>query len=534
MTEVLKIEGLSAGDGPRPVIDDLDLVIHPGERVGIVGLNGHGKTTLFYAVAGLTGWQRGSILLNGKQIGRTRSQGPGRYTHQIVRQGLAIMPQGDEIFQGLTVEEHLDSGAFTREAWRTRKERKERVLGVFAPLRKLMKTPVGRLSGGERRMVSIGRGLMTDAKLYLADEPTLELRAKNRHRGHGSAAGNRLKRKRDFHRRTERRTTRREGRSHHRHARRQAEGRGLVFPSDFQGTIERPGMDIAFVIINAITVAAIYGLIAIAVSITWSSLGLVNLAYGFIFSFAGYAAWLMAGQVPTNPYLIAGTGIAAGAVAGIIVCLLVFIPLHDKPAFTARGMIATLAISLIGSQLFLMIFGPTSKSLPDLFGRWKVKVFDITLTAEKIGIVLCSIAMIIAVVLWMRSSRRGLEIRAMMTNSHAASIVGIGIWRTGLYVMGLTGAMAGLASVLLSQTYYIAPFSGLTPLIKGVSIALCGGLGSVQGAVIAAVLLGLVEALTNKFLGGQYVLMTQFLVIILVLVVRPRGISGLVDKAREQ
>ena len=266
-------------------------------------------------------------------------------------------------------------------------------------------------------------------------------------------------------------------------------------------------MDIAFVIINAITVAAIYGLIAIAVSITWSSLGLVNLAYGFIFSFAGYAAWLVAGRIPTNPYLIAGTGIVAGGVAGIIVCLLVFIPLHDKPAFTSRGMIATLAISLIGSQLFLMIFGPTSKSLPDLFGRWKVKLFDITLTADKIGVVVCSIAMLIAVVLWMRSSRRGLEIRAMMMNPHAASIVGIGIRRTGLYVMGLTGAMAGLASVLLSQTYYIAPFSGLTPLIKGVSIALCGGLGSVQGAVIAAILLGLVEALTNKFLGGQYVLM---------------------------
>ena len=74
----------------------------------------------------------------------------------------------------------------------------------------------------------------------------------------------------------------------------------------------------------------------------------------------------------------------------------------------------------------------------------------------------------------------------------------------------------------------------LTPLIKGVSIALCGGLGSVQGAVIAAILLGLVEALTNKYLGGQFVLMTQFIVIIVVLIVRPRGISGLLDKAREQ
>ena len=121
------------------------------------------------------------------------------------------------------------------------------------------------------------------------------------------------------------------------------------------------------------------------------------------------------------------------------------------------------------------------------------------LTADKVGNVLTSILMLVAVLRWMQSSRRGLEIRAMMMNPHAASIVGIGVRRTSFYVMAITGSMAGLAAVLLSQTYYISPFGGLTPMIKGVSIALCGGLGSVRGAVIAAMVLGLNESLTTVY-----------------------------------
>ena len=168
-------------------------------------------------------------------------------------------------------------------------------------------------------------------------------------------------------------------------------------------------MDIAFLITNAIVVASIYGLIAIAVSITWSSLGLVNLGYGFIFSVAGYAAWLVADNVSSNPILIMGAGILGGSLTGVLICLVVFIPLHDKPAFTTRGLIATLAISLIGSQVLLMMFGPTAKALPELFGRWKLKMLGMTISADKIGIVVCSVLMLGIVVMWMRGSRRGLD-----------------------------------------------------------------------------------------------------------------------------
>jgi branched-chain amino acid transport system ATP-binding protein len=167
VTPVLELRKLSAGYGPLRVLHDIDLSVAPGERLGLVGLNGHGKTTILRSVMGFVDWRQGEIEVNGKSILRTP-------THKLARAGVVMMPQGDALFPGLSVRDNLDSGAFAA-GWRERKKRRDRVLQLFPRLADRLGQSAGTLSGGERRMCSLGRGLMTDAQVYLIDEPSLGL-----------------------------------------------------------------------------------------------------------------------------------------------------------------------------------------------------------------------------------------------------------------------------------------------------------------------------------------------------------------------
>jgi branched-chain amino acid transport system ATP-binding protein len=168
MTLALEVRRLTAGYGPLRVLHGIDLELSEGERVGLIGLNGHGKTTLLRSIVGLVDWRRGQIELHGRTISRSP-------TYKLARAGLVMIPQGDSLFPGLTVRENLDTGAFSSRSWRTRALRRERVIDLFPRLGARLNQLAGTLSGGERRMVSVGRALMADPDVYLIDEPSLGL-----------------------------------------------------------------------------------------------------------------------------------------------------------------------------------------------------------------------------------------------------------------------------------------------------------------------------------------------------------------------
>jgi len=168
VSEVLRIENVYAGYDRADVLLDVSLAVEAGSVTCMLGSNGSGKTTLIRAILGLTPPRRGRIVFDGEDLA-------GRPTHEIVRRGIACIPEGRRVFPKLTVAENLRLGAYGENDAVKIARRFGRVFGIFPRLEERAGQLAGTLSGGEQAMLSIGRGLMSEPRLLLVDEPSLGL-----------------------------------------------------------------------------------------------------------------------------------------------------------------------------------------------------------------------------------------------------------------------------------------------------------------------------------------------------------------------
>src|SRR5262245_25018772 len=168
MTSMLSLEGISVHYGAICALRDVSIDVREGEIVTLIGSNGAGKSTTLRAVSALRKPSSGRISFQGKDLA-------GKKPHEVLRLGLAQVPEGRGIFPNLTVDENLDLGAFARKDGSEVAKDRTRVFELFPRLKERLKQRAGTLSGGEQQMLAIGRALLARPRLLLLDEPSLGL-----------------------------------------------------------------------------------------------------------------------------------------------------------------------------------------------------------------------------------------------------------------------------------------------------------------------------------------------------------------------
>lgn len=288
---------------------------------------------------------------------------------------------------------------------------------------------------------------------------------------------------------------------------------------------------------NGVTLGSTYALIAIGYTMVYGIIGMINFAHGEVYMIGSYVSFMIIAALLMMG-IDAGWLLIGAAFIGAIVIASVYgwsiERVAYRPVRSSKRLIAL--ISAIGMSIFLqntvsLTEGSRDVALPSLFtGRWTVadgENFSATVTTMQLVIWGVTVVSMLALTLFIRYSRMGRACRACAEDLKMASLLGINTDRVIALTFVIGAVMAAIAGVLLGQFYgVINPYIGFMAGMKAFTAAVLGGIGSIPGAMIGGLLLGVAEALTSAYLSAEYKDVVSFALLIGVLLVMPTGILG--------
>lgn len=276
-------------------------------------------------------------------------------------------------------------------------------------------------------------------------------------------------------------------------------------------------------IINGIAIGGVYVLIALGLTTVFGILGIAHFAHGSVSMFGGYLTFFLA-VTQGLPLIVAILiSLVVGMVLGVAIELLAYRPVRNANHINA--FIVALGLTMMVEGINLQFFGAEQVVIPTSFSH-VYNIGGVTIPELRLYVILAAIALIGCMTVFVEKTKTGQAIRAVAENRDAAILMGVNVKTIPLIVFAISTMLGVCAGVMVGALFAIAPGVGEGLVVKGFAVLILGGLGSIPGAIVGGLVLGISEALAAGFISSAYKDVIAFAVMIIVLLVRPQGLLG--------
>jgi branched-chain amino acid transport system permease protein len=276
-------------------------------------------------------------------------------------------------------------------------------------------------------------------------------------------------------------------------------------------------------IFNGLAIGSVYTLVALGLTVVFGILGIAHFAHGSLAMFGGYLTFVFSTTMGLSLFTSMALAMPVGAVLGMLIERFAYRPVRDAPHINAFIIALGLTMMLEGGNLLL--FGADQVIIQTPYQQ----VFDfggIFVAQLRMVVIVTAVSLVAVVTLLLLKTKTGKSVRAVAQNRHAAVLMGVNVNFVSSVVFAISSALGVAAGALIGALLALAPGVGESFAVKGFAVLILGGLGSLPGAILGGLVLGVSESLAAGFISSAYKDVISFLIMILVLLVMPQGLMG--------
>lgn len=280
--------------------------------------------------------------------------------------------------------------------------------------------------------------------------------------------------------------------------------------------------------LNALYAASYLSLVAVGLVLIFGVMGVINFAHGELFMLGAYVVVALYTDLQMPFVLVAAIGLLFVGCIGLLMEVTMFRPLRDNPL---GGLVASIGFLLVAQALVSIWFGVRMEHVPPVTQEIIVFSEKVRLPVQRLVVIVAAIAFLSILWIFLKRSRFGWALRASAQDAEAAALQGISIRQTSLIAMFIGGALAGIAGSLTAPLISVNPHMGHSVIVAAFIVIIVGGIGSLEGAVVAAVAYAFIHTIVTTFWDGVIADIVGLCLMLLVLIVKPTGLFGTADRA---